>query len=61
MLILNVYRIVHWTERIQKCTVRGTPTPKGPFKQIASVLRRHRKLRLVMPGTDLFRAVKRHS
>ena len=65
MLILYVYRIVQWTERIGKCTVRGAPTPKGPFKQIqvaspAIARRCHRKLHHVMSGTGSSRAVKRY-
>src|SRR5438128_9998339 len=47
MFMVNVQPIVKWAERIARCTVRGARISKNP--QIASILRRHRKLRLVTP------------
>jgi len=56
MLILNFYQVVQWTERIQRCTVRGARIPNP---EIAISLRRHWKLHLVVLEIELFRIAAR--
>ncbi|HCP90668.1 MAG TPA: hypothetical protein DIT76_01260 [Spartobacteria bacterium] len=61
MIILKVYPIIKWAERINRCTVRGARTSQGSFKQFASTLRRRRKLRLLQPEMDPSRTASRDS
>jgi hypothetical protein len=50
-MILSYYPILLRAERtIKWCTVHGAQTPLGPTKQLESILRSRRKLRLVLPG-----------
>src|SRR6266404_3053391 len=54
MIILQVYPIIKWAERINRCTVRGARTSQGSFKQFATTLRRRRKrTRLEPPATTV--------
>src|ERR1043166_7305200 len=60
MIILKVYRIITWAERINRCTVRGARTSQGSFNQFANTFRRRRKLHLFQPETDPSRTAGRN-
>jgi len=61
MIILKVYPIIKWAERINRCTVRGARTLQSSFRQFAGTLPRRRKLRLLQPETDPSRTAGRDS